>query len=183
MLVQRLCAAVVLLLGGCGAVTARLGIAPTLAVNGGRARAGVEASFALGFGTPLDFRGASRHYLQALATAGGGLDARTGGRVVIARADLGYLHLPTPSLMLRTGLGFVYHNVQGDPDGLALYGVGAHLGLLPVVLSPPPGVILKRLSVGPELRADYLWSSAAGATHGQLALPLVAEFDLLVAGD
>lgn len=181
MLVRCLRAAMLLLLGGCGATTARLGIAPTLSVDGGGA--GVEATFALGLGTPVDFRGPSRHYLQALGTAGGGLDARTGGRVVVARADLGYLHLATPSLALRAGLGFVYHHVQGDADGRALYGVGAHLGVLPVVKSPAPGVILKNLSVGPELRVDYLWSGAAAASHGQLSLPLVVEFDLLAAGD
>lgn len=173
-------AAGALLLTGCGASTVRLAIAPTI---DGEGHPGVESTIGLGIGTPLDFHGPSHHYLQALGAVGAGLDGRTHTAGLVTSGSLDYLYWAEPRLEVRGGLRFSYRQVEGALAPTSLYGLGGHLGILPVVVGNGSGPGAVHLCLGPELHAEWLTSDPGGASRALLSLPLVAELTVLTAGD
>lgn len=143
---------------------------------------GVESTFSIGIGTPLDFKGRSHHFLQALGSIGGGFDGRTASGMVVAGADLDYIYWAEPRLDVRAGAHFSY--VQPAKDGSEkLYGAGAHIGILPALVQLESSWMAPQLVLGPEFRLTYLWSDPPGAARTLFSLPLVAELNLLAAGD
>jgi hypothetical protein len=176
-----------MLLAGCGATTLRIAIAPTVDVAGGAAAAGgnvvgVMGSVAFGIGWPLDLQHRSQHFMQGLAWAGDGIDGYSGHQLQTAGVDLDYIGWLRQSLHVRAGSGFVFHNVV-DGAGTKRYGFGGHIGVMPIVGGSDASWLVHHVVVGPELRADLLFSDDAGGMRAVLSLPLVVELDFLAAGD
>jgi hypothetical protein len=173
------------LLGGCGASTIRVEVAPTLNDSG---RPGVESALSFGLGMPLDFHGRSHHYLQALASlGGGGVGGRSGGQPMagafLAAAGVDYIYWAEPRLDLRAGARFTFRQLSPAADGTRLFGLGGHLGILPMVKKNDAGWLLMHLCLGPALRMEALWSSPPGGAQALFSLPLILELNLLAAGD
>jgi hypothetical protein len=165
----------VLVLAGCGATTVRVDVAPTLDTNG---RPGVESTASVGIGMPVDFHGRSHHFVQGRAALGGGLDGRTRSGEVVAAGQVDYIYWAEPRLDLHTGVRLAYRQVGGDQR---TGGVGGTLDVLPIVAGDDGGWLIRHFTVGPELRAEYLWG--AGGSRGLFALPLVLDLSFLAAGD
>jgi hypothetical protein len=167
-----------LLAAGCGATTVRVAAGPTL--DTGR-HVGAVSTLSLGLGLPVDFHGRSHHYVQGLASVGGGRDGATGAGMAVVSADLDYVRWVEPTLDARAGFHFAYQNLPGN--GTSRYGGGAHAALLPMVYQDDTTWIVTHLCVGPELRAEVLSGNPAGGALGVFSLPLVIELNLLGAGD
>jgi hypothetical protein len=172
---RSLVLAVALGTSGCGATTVRVELAPSFDTGG---RPGFESTLALGVGLPLDFHGRSHHFIQARAALGGGYDGESRGGVLVTAADVDYIHWAEPHMDVRAGLRLSYRSTSDAK----LYGLGARLGLLPIVLHHDGGWLVSHLCVGPELRFEHLWSDQ-GTTRGLFSLPLVLEGNFLGAGD
>ena len=173
-------AACALFLAGCGASTLRIAVAPTIDGDG---HPGVESTFGVGVGTPLDFHGASHHFLQATGSVGGGLDGRRRTAALVTTGGLDYLYWAEPRLEVRGGLGLSYRRVGGAGAPTQLFGFGGHIGILPVVVGNASGPGAYHLCLGPELHAEWLHSDPPGASRALLSLPLVVELTVLTAGD
>ncbi len=173
-------AACALLLTGCGATSLRLAAAPTLDGDG---HPGFESTVGIAVGTPLDFHGPSHHFLQATGSLGGGLDGRTRTGMLVTTGGLDYLYWAEPRLELRGGARLAYRVVEGDPAHTKLFGVGGHLGILPVVAGNASGPGVYHLCLGPEIQVEWLHSDPAGSSRTLLSLPLVVELTVLTAGD
>ncbi len=169
-----------LLLTGCGATTLRAAIGPTIDSQG---KVGVETTFGLGIGTPVDFRGRSHHFLQVMPSLGGGLDSRTHKGIFRLAGDVDYLYWASSSMDVRTGLRLSYRTIPGAPEAAGLYGVGGHLAFLPVVSGDEEGWLVRHFCIGPELQVEYLWSDPAGSSRSLISLPLVVDLTFLGAGD
>jgi hypothetical protein len=175
-----LLAATALLLTGCPGVSARVAVAPTLDGGG---QVGFESTFSVGMGLPLDYSGRSHHFVQALGAAGGGLDGRSRKGMSVVGADVDYIYWVERRLDVRAGLQYEYRSVPGVPGGLSLHGFGGHLAILPVVKGDESSPIVAQFCLGPALRISGLWSAPPGAGRTLFALPLIAELNLLMAGD
>jgi hypothetical protein len=168
-------------LGGCGATTVRLEAAPTVDTGG---RVGAEGRFSLGIGWPLDFRGRSHHFIQGLTSIGGGRDGQTGKGMVTAGTAIDYIYWAEPRMDVRVGTHFAYRKVPpGGPISTSLYGIGGHLGLMPIVWGNDSSWAVQHFCIGPELRLEYMASDPSGSSRGLFSLPLVTEFNFLAAGD
>jgi hypothetical protein len=174
-----LCASI-LLLSGCGASSARLGAGPVLDSNGS---VGIESTFSLGFGMPLDYRGRSRHYLQGLGFVGGGADVDTDATIVTTGIGADYIYWAHPRLDVRTGMYFVYRNREEMPNERDLFGLGAHVALMPVATESDSNIFVPQFCIGPEFRVDHSWDANSGVGRTHFGFPLVIEFNLLAAGD
>ena len=172
----------VTLLGGpaCGASSARLGVGPVLDSNN---HVGIESTFSLGFGMPLDYKGRSRHYLQGLGFVGGGADVDTGGKIVTTGIGADYIYWAASRLDIRAGAYFVYRNREEMPNERDLFGLGGHLALMPVATGSDSDIFVPQFCVGPEFRIDQSWDSNSGKGRAHFGFPLVIEFNLLAAGD
>lgn len=164
---------------GCGAMTARVALAPTLDTLG---RPGFEATLALGTGMPLDLHRRSQHFLQGQGGFGGGLDG-AGHPILVGRADLSYIYWNTEHLDVRAGAGASWRSTPGAENETA--GVGGHVGLMPVVWQRSGQISVGQVCVGPELRAEALirTDGSASVARGLFSLPLVIEANLLITGD
>ncbi len=167
-------------LSGCGASSLRVGAGPITDSDG---RVGFESTVSLGIGMPLDYSGQSHHFLQGLGYIGGGTGSEQGSGTFTTGAGLDYIYWAHPRVDIRAGLQFVYRNHGEEPRDVDLLGVGAHLALLPVVISSDSSWMLLQFCVGPEFRVDQSWNARGGSSRGHLAVPLVAEFNLLATGD
>jgi hypothetical protein len=176
------------LLLGCGATTVRVGMGPTV---DGQGKVGVEGIVGLGIGTPLDFKGRSRHYLQVMPSFGGGMDGRSKQSLLRAAADVDYIYWAGPSVDVRGGLRVSYRGI-GEPKAEkgdevkkqpSLAGFGGHFGVLPVVLGSEDGWMVRQLCIGAELHVEYLVSDPAGSSRTLISLPLLFDLTLLGAGD
>lgn len=154
----------------------RLEIAPAVDTQG---RAGFESALGLGVGMPLDHRGRSHHFFQVRGSAGGGLDGATRGPMFATALDADYLHWAEPRMDVRAGLRLSYRSAGDDK----LYGLGARLGLLPIVRADDGGWLLSHLCIGPELRLERIFGDPDRASRGLFSLPLVIEGNFLAAGD
>lgn len=168
------------ILGGCGASTIRVDLAPTVDAGG---HVGVESTLSLGGGMPLDYHGRSHHYVQALGSVGGGLDGRTASAMFVAAGGLDYIYWAEPTLDVRVGARFAYRAIPDAVSPTKLYGLGSHLAILPMVVKSDYGWSVTHLCLGPELRLEYLWSDPPGLGRGMFSLPLVLELNALMAGD
>ncbi len=173
-------AAVGALACGCGASTLRLAVGPTLDSS---ARVGVESTLSFGLGWPLDFHGRSHHFVQARGAVGGGLDRQAEQPVFLVSGELDYLYWAEPELDVRFGLHFGHRKVFDSPAASDSHAFGAHAAVLPIVLTWPSSVMVPQLVLGPELRADYVWSDAKLPSRAIVSLPFVIEASLLAAGD
>lgn len=171
----RVLAACGLLACGCGATTVRVELAPVVDSQG---RGGFESTVGLGVGLPLDYGGRSRHYIQARASAGGGVDSASRAPMFTSALDADYLYW-AGRLDLRAGLRLSYRSTADTK----LYGLGARLGISPVVWGDESGWLVSHVCVGPELRVESLWSDPGGASRALFSAPLVVEANFLGAGD
>ena len=167
-------------LTACGASSARLGVGPVLDSN---SNVGIESTFSLGFGMPLDYRGRSQHYMQGLAFVGGGADVDTDARIVTTGIGADYIYWAHPRLDVRAGMYFVYRNREDKPKEHDLFGLGAHVALMPVATGSDSNIFVPQFCVGPEFRIDQSWDSNSNASRTHFSFPLVMEFNLLAAGD
>lgn len=167
---------------GCGASTARLGVGPVLDSNG---NVGIESTFSLGFGMPVEYDGRSQHHLQGLGFAGGGGDVDTGAKIVTAGIGADYIYWAHPRLDVRAGMYFVYRNRDDKPKEHDLAGLGAHIALMPVVIGDDTGIFIPQFCIGPEFRIDHSWDQApySNASRTHYSFPLVFEANLFAAGD
>ena len=168
------------LLAGCGATTIRVEVAPT--IDGG-GRAGVESALSLGIGMPLDYHGRSHHYLQGLASLGGGLDGPSRSGEFLAAVGADYIYWAEPTLDVRAGGRYSFRKLGEAAGGTNLHGFGGHLGILPMVTQSDGNWMVMHLCLGPEARVEALWSSPPAAVRSLFSLPLVLELNLLAAGD
>ena len=165
---------------GCGASTVRVAVGPTL---DSAARVGVESTFSIGIGWPLDFHGRSHHFVQARGAVGGGLDRQAERPVVVASGELDYIYWGEPKLDVRFGMHVglrMLPDTQGASDSHVF---GAHAAVLPIVLTWPSSWMVPQIVLGPELRAEYVWTDATHPSRALVSLPLVIEGNLLAAGD
>lgn len=169
-----------LLLAGCGATTLRGAIGPTLDSQG---KVGVETTFGLGIGTPVDFSGRSHHYLQVMPSLGGGMDGQTRKGILRVAGDVDYLYWAGSSMDVRGGLRLSYRTIPSAPDEAGLYGIGGHFAFLPVVSGDEGGWMVRHFCVGPQLELEYLVSDPAGKSRSLISLPLVVDLTFLGAGD
>jgi hypothetical protein len=165
---------------GCGASSARLGVGPVLDSDG---RVGIESTFSLGFGMPLDYRGRSQHYMQGLAFVGGGADVDTDAKIVTTGIGADYIYWAHPRLDVRAGMYFVYRNREDKPKEHDLLGMGAHVALMPVTTGSDSSIFVPQFCIGPEFRVDQSWDAHSNASRTHFGFPLVMEFNLLAAGD
>jgi hypothetical protein len=174
----------VLAMCGCGATSARLGVGPAIDSRG---RVAIETTFTLGLGTPLDFKGRSQHYLQGLGFVGGSsdvdADVDSDGQGPTAGLGVDYLYWAHPRFDVRTGAYFVYRNRDERMKELDLYGLGAHLALLPVLTKKNSDVLVPQVCIGLDFRVDQAWDANSRLSRTQFAAPLVIEINLLAAGD
>jgi len=161
---------------GCGATTVRLELAPTLDTGG---HPGFEVALGGAIGMPLDYRGRSHHFIQVRPSIGGGLDGATRRGMVVAATDVDYIYWAEPRMDVRGGLRLSYRRVEDTK----LYGLGARLGLLPIVTGNDGSWLVAHLCVGPELRFENLWGDPGSASRGLFSVPLVIEGNFLAAGD
>jgi hypothetical protein len=170
------------LLSGCGAMTARVGIGPTLDTTG---KPGFESMLTLGVGTPLDFHGRSHHFFQAASSVGGGMDSQTKKASVLLAQDFDYIYWAEPRLDVRAGMRLSFRSVPAadQGSGVKLYGFGAHMAFMPIVWHHDGGWLVSQFNIGPDLRLDYLWSDPGGYSRGQFSVPLGFELNGLGAGD
>jgi hypothetical protein len=169
-----------LLSSGCGATTFRLAGGPTVDTGG---KVGVTGGFALGIGTPLDFRSRSHHFFQALANVGGGRDGATGGAAFVAAQDFDYIYWAEPRMDVRAGLHLPFETVPAPFGRSPRFGFGAHGAVLPMVYANDASWLVTHVCVGPELRGEVLSGSPGGGALGLFSLPLVVELNMLAAGD
>lgn len=167
-------------LAGCGASSARLGVGPMVDSN---RNVGIEATFSLGFGMPLDYHGRSKHFLQGLAFAGGGADVDTGAKIGTTGIGVDYIYWAHPRVDVRSGMYFVYRNRADMPKERDLLGVGAHLALMPVANNSNSSIFLPQFCIGPEFRVDQSWDANTGKSRAHFGFPLVIEVNLLAVGD
>ena len=173
------------LLGGCGATTFRVEVAPTINDSG---RPGVEAALSFGVGWPLDFHGRSHHYLQGLASlGGGGVGGRGAGQptagAFLAAVGVDYIYWAEPTLDLRAGPRFTFRQLSDAAGEAKLFGLGGQLAILPMVKKNDAAWLLTHLCLGPAFRVEALWSSPPGDTQALFSLPLILELNWLAAGD
>ena len=168
------------LLGGCGASSARLGVGPVLDSN---SNVGIESTFSLGFGMPLDYQGRSKHYLQGLGFVGGGADVDTGAKIVTTGIGADYIYWAHPRLDVRAGMYFVYRNRAEMTKERDFFGLGAHVALMPVATKSDSNIFVPQFCIGPEFRVDQSWESNSNRTRTHFGFPLVIEVNLLAAGD
>lgn len=166
-------------LPACGASSARVGVGPV--VDSDR-HVGIEATFSLGFGMPLDYRGRSQHYMQGLGFIGGGADVDTGGKIVTTGIGADYIYWAHPRLDVRAGAYFVYRSRVEKPYERDLFGFGGHVALLPIA-TDDSGIFVPQFCFGPEIRIDQSWDSNTGKGRSHFGFPLVIEFNILAAGD
>lgn len=165
---------------GCGASSARIGVGPMLDSSGS---VGIESTFSLGFGMPVDYRGRSKHYLQGVGFVGGGADVDTNAGIVTAGLGADYIYWAHRRFDVRAGLQFAYRNRRDEPNEKDLFGVGAHLALMGVGATDDSSWIVPQLCFGPEVRIDQMWDSKTGHARTHFVFPLVVEVNLLAAGD
>jgi hypothetical protein len=165
---------------GCGATTVRAAIGPTLDSQG---KVGVETTFGVGIGTPVDFRGRSHHFLQVMPSLGGGLDGRTREGVFRLATDVDYIYWAGSNMDIRGGMRLSYRTIPSVPDAPGFYGFGGHFAFLPVVKGDEGGWLVTHFCIGPELQLEYLWSDPAGISRSLISLPLVFDLTFLGAGD
>lgn len=165
---------------GCGASTVRVAVGPTL---DNAARVGVESTLSIGIGWPLDFQGRSHHFVQARGAVGGGLDRAAEQAVFLTSGELDYIYWAEPKLDLRLGLHVGLRKLLASTSAAESHAIGAHAAVLPIVLTWPSSWMVPQLVIGPELRADYVWTDATTPSRTIVALPLVIEGNLLAAGD
>ncbi len=170
----------VLVLFGCGASSARLGVGPVVDSN---SNVGIESTFSLGFGMPLDYRGRSKHYLQGLGFVGGGADVDTGAKIVTTGIGADYIYWAHPRFDVRTGVYFVYRNRDEMAKERDLFGLGAHVALMPVATGSDSNIFVPQFCIGPEFRVDQSWDSNSNISRAYFGFPLVLEVNLLAAGD
>lgn len=168
------------LLTGCGATTLRVDLAPTIDTDG---KPGFESTLSIGAGMPLDYSGRSHHYVQALGSFGGGYAGTTAAGVLETAATVDYIYWAEPSMDVRVGSRFTYRTTPGNDTAPSLYGLGGHVALMPIVWGDDNSWMLVHFCLGPELRLERLWSDPSGGARGLFSAPLVAEFNLLAAGD
>lgn len=168
------------LLVGCGASSARLGVGPVLDSN---SNVGIESTFSLGFGMPVDYQGRSKHYLQGLGFVGGGADVDTGAQIVTAGVGADYIYWAHPRLDVRAGMYFVYRNRVEMTKERDLLGLGAHVAIMPVAAGSNSNIFVPQFCIGPEFRLDQSWDSNSNVTRTHFGFPLVLEVNLLAAGD
>jgi hypothetical protein len=77
---------------------------------------------------------------------------------------------------------FVYRNKDEKPYERDLFGVGAHLGIMPVLWDDGTWII-PQFCIGPEIRVDQSWDSHTDKARSHFVIPLVFELNLLAAGD
>jgi hypothetical protein len=170
-----------LLLGGCGATTLRLDLAPTIDSSGS---SGFESTLSLGLGIPVDVKGdRSHHFKQVMGSLGGGVDTRDASGTFISAASLTHLYWSEPSLDIRSAVRYAYRVPVIDSGYSALHGVGLHLAILPVVDGDPGGSLVSQFCLGPELRIEGVWSDSPEDKRALFSLPLVAELTLLMPGE
>lgn len=165
---------------GCGATSVRLGVGPSIDSRG---RWAVESTFSLGFGMPLDYKGRSEHYLQGLGFVGGTSNIDSDGQGPTFGFGADYIYWAHPRFDLRTGAYFVYRNRDEPMKELDLFGLGAHLSLLPVLTKRNSDVFVPQVCIGPDFRIDQTWDANSRLNRTQLTVPLILEFNLLTAGD
>lgn len=165
---------------GCGASSARLSVGPML---DSKSNVAIEATFSLGFGMPLDYKGRSRHFLQGLAFVGGGSDVDTGDKIFTTGLGADHIYAAHPRFNLRSGMYFVYRNRDEKPHERDFLGWGAHLALMPVGAFDDSSFIVPQFCFGPEFRLDQSWDAHVGIPRTHFGVPLVVEVNLLVAGD
>jgi hypothetical protein len=175
-----LTASAILTTSGCGATSARLGVGPAIDSNG---RVTIESTFSLGFGMPLDYEGRSKHYLQAASFIGGGADVDTGAKIFTTGLGVDYIYWGHRRFDVRTGAYFVYRYRPEPSRDLDLLGLGAHLGLMPIVKGTDSDIFVPQVCIGPEFRIDQTWDASSNRSRTQFTVPLVVEFNLLAAGD
>jgi hypothetical protein len=154
----------------------RVELSPTIDTGG---KPGFESVLSLGVGMPLDFRGRSHHYFQVRGGAGGGYEGASHAGMFVGALDVDYLYWAEPRLDVRAGLRLSHRRTSRDEK---LYGLGARLGLIPIVLHDDASWIVSQLAIGPELRLEHLWSDP-DKPRGQFSVPLVIEGNFLGAGD
>lgn len=167
-------------LGGCGASTLRLSVASTLDTVG---RPGVEAVVSLGIGSPIDFRGRSRHYIQNLVSLGGGLDAATRSGEFLTRADASYIYWGGPHLDVRFGGGFAWRQATYERSSIGTWSLGAHGAVVPIVWEDAGGWLVSQIGLGLELRAEGLAGDRPLGGRGLFSAAFIAEANFLAAGD
>jgi hypothetical protein len=163
-----------------GCASFRLAGGPTLDTGG---KVGATGGFAIGFTMPVDFHGRSHHYLQALASIGGGRDGATGGAMFSPALDLDYIYWAEPRMDVRAGLHLPFEAVPTLTSYNPRFGFGGHAAVLPIVYANGGSWLVTHLCVGPELRGEALSGNPAGGALGLFSLPLVVELNLLPAGD
>ncbi len=170
----------IFLLSACGASSVRLGVGPVVDSNN---NVGIESTFSLGIGMPLDYRSRSKHYLQGLGFVGGGADVDTGAKIVTTGIGADYIYWAHPRLDVRAGMYFVYRNREEMTKERDLYGLGAHVALMPVLSGSASNIFVPQFCIGPEFRVDQSWDSNSNVTRTFFGFPLVLEVNLLAAGD
>lgn len=165
---------------GCGATSGRLGVGPVFDSAG---RVAIETTFSLGLGTPLDFKGRSQHYAQALVFGGGSSDVDVDAQGPTFGLGLDYIYWAHPRFDVRTGIYFVNRDREEAMKERNLFGFGAHLSLLPVLTKSHSNISVPQLCIGPDLRIDQTWDVNSRLSRSQFSVPLVVELNFLVAGD
>lgn len=177
--VFHICLAVYILCG-CGASSARLGVGPVIDSNNNVA---IESTFSLGFGMPLDYQGRSKHYLQGLGFVGGGADVDSGAKIITTGIGADYIYWAHPRLDVRAGMYFVYRNREEMTKERDLFGLGAHVAIMPVATKSDSDIFVPQFCIGPEFRLDQSWDSNSNLSRTHFGFPLVIEVNLLAAGD
>jgi hypothetical protein len=168
------------LLAGCGATTLRLSLGPTADTD---ERVGFESSLAIGIGTPLSFDGRSHHFAQGLASLGGGYDGKTRAGFVGTSLAADYIYFAEPHLLVRAGVPLTLRLAPDSTAEPELFGVGAHVALMPVVAGSFGGPIVGLFCLGPDLRVERVADLDGGPARARFSLPFVAELVTLIAGD
>jgi hypothetical protein len=161
---------------GCGATTVRLELVPTVDSGG---HVGFEVALGGGIGLPLDYSGRSHHFIQAREELGGGLDGQSRRAMFVTATDVDYVYWAEPRMDIRGGLRLSYRSLTDQK----LYGLGARLGLLPIVKGDDGNWLVAHLCVGPELRFENLFGDPSTGSRGLFSVPLVIEGNFLAAGD
>ncbi|MFO0590999.1 MAG: hypothetical protein U0441_25875 [Polyangiaceae bacterium] len=158
----------------------RLAVGPTL---DSAARVGVESTLSFGIGWPLDFKGRSHHFVQARGAVGGGLDRAGEQAVFLTSGELDYIYWAEPKLDVRFGMHVGLRKLLESTSATESHSFGAHAAVLPIALTWPSSWMVPQIVIGPELRAEYVWTDATHPSRTIVSLPLVIEGNLLAAGD
>jgi hypothetical protein len=142
--------------------------------------------FSAGLGWPLSFQGRSHDFAQGRATVGGGVDGRSGKPLVVAGGEVDYIHWAEPALDLRAGAHLLYRRLTiDDPTRKDIHGgaIGGHVGLYPIAGGSDSSWLVYHFLLGPEVRAEYVWTGSPADSRAIVSVPFVAEILFLAAGD